>query len=123
MRIAQLVVTLSLAATPLLVACSSGGEDPVVGVGDDEAAEELKAAKTFKCGDQLQCDRKKEYCMVMKGPGAPPQQGHVVQSFTHYTCEDLPSACGTKPTCACLSGSGMCSGKSTTGLTRTVMMM
>lgn len=108
----------SLSALLLLAACSSGGEGDATG----EEADELRAPKTFACGD-TDCNRKTEYCLEMKGPGARPPPGEAYRSFTNYSCESLPSACGSKPTCACLESRSMCGGKSTTGLHQTVMMM
>ena len=111
----------SFSALLLVAGCSSGGDGEPTAA-DGEEAEELRAPKTFTCGD-TKCTRKTEYCLEMKGPGTPPPPGQPSHSFTNYSCESLPSACGSKPTCACLTGSGMCGGKSTTGLHRTVMMM
>jgi hypothetical protein len=85
-------------------------EANAAGVDVDDQGVCTPPAGMFECGAHF-CQLQSTYCQRV---------GADVPNFpANYTCRALPAACGTAPTCACLSGMtcGTCSATASGGLT------
>jgi hypothetical protein len=72
----------------------------VAGQDLDDAGACTPPPNTFPCGPRF-CTRGTQFCdeTLFNVPGG---------AAGSYMCRELPAACGSSPTCACLSGTGAC---------------